>query len=63
MPQDHHGPGPVTIIVNARSHNWKEKDISFEQAVDLAYPASRRATTTRTQSATAAATTATAQAA
>ena len=38
MPQDNHGPKPVTIIVNARPHQWDSKDISFEQAVQLAYP-------------------------
>ncbi|WP_327723694.1 multiubiquitin domain-containing protein [Streptomyces europaeiscabiei] len=38
MTQDNHGPRPVTIIVNTRSHPWAAKDISFEQVVELAYP-------------------------
>jgi hypothetical protein len=38
MPQDHNGPKPVTIVVNARTHEWKAKEITFEQIVDLAYP-------------------------
>ena len=41
MPQDDHGPRPVTIIVNTRPHPWDSKDISFEQAVELAYPGDR----------------------
>ncbi|MGV9922079.1 multiubiquitin domain-containing protein [Streptomyces cellulosae] len=32
------GPKPVTIIVNARSHTWEAKEITFEQAIELAYP-------------------------
>ncbi|MHC3475304.1 multiubiquitin domain-containing protein [Streptomyces sp. 7R007] len=37
MTQDR-GPKPVTIIVNARPHTWEAKEITYEQAVDLAYP-------------------------
>lgn len=40
--QDHDddsGPGhQVTIIVNARPHTWREKEITFEQVVALAFP-------------------------
>lgn len=32
------GPRPVNIIVNTRHHAWAEKQISYEQAVALAYP-------------------------
>lgn len=28
----------VTIIVNTKQHEWTEKKISFEQAVELAFP-------------------------
>lgn len=28
----------VTIIVNTRSHEWTEKEITFEQVVELASP-------------------------
>lgn len=28
----------ATIIVNTRSHPWAEKEISFEQVVELAIP-------------------------
>ncbi|MFP8962593.1 multiubiquitin domain-containing protein [Streptomyces nanhaiensis] len=42
MPQDHHGPKPVTIIVNARPYDWEAKEITFEQVVDLAYPGQPR---------------------
>ncbi|MEU0572243.1 multiubiquitin domain-containing protein [Nonomuraea sp. NPDC005983] len=38
MSQDDRGHTPITIIVNARSHPWLEKAITFEQAVELAYP-------------------------
>lgn len=38
MSQDSHGPAPVTITINARPHTWQEKEITFEQVVDLAYP-------------------------
>lgn len=38
MPQDDHGPRPVTIIVNTRSYPWESKHISYEQVVELAYP-------------------------
>lgn len=38
MPQDDHGPRPVTIIANTRSYPWNSKDITFEQLVELAYP-------------------------
>ena len=38
MPQDDHGPRHITIIVNTRPHPWGEKDISFEQVVEIAYP-------------------------
>ncbi|GAA3832575.1 hypothetical protein GCM10022226_62280 [Sphaerisporangium flaviroseum] len=38
MSQDVHGPPPVTIIVNTRSHRWRDKEISFEEVVQLAYP-------------------------
>ncbi|AYN37701.1 hypothetical protein D9753_36085 [Streptomyces dangxiongensis] len=37
MTQDR-GPKPVTIIVNTRSHTWETKEITYEQAVALAYP-------------------------
>lgn len=32
------GANEVTIIVNARSHDWPAKTISFSQVVVLAYP-------------------------
>ena len=38
MSQDNHGHPPVTIIVNARSHSWTERAITFERVVELAYP-------------------------
>ncbi|MFJ8770383.1 multiubiquitin domain-containing protein [Streptomyces clavifer] len=38
MSQDNQKPKPVTIIVNARPHTWEAKDITYEQAVELAYP-------------------------
>ena len=38
MANDDHGHHSVTIIVNTRSYPWKDKEITFEQAVDLAYP-------------------------
>lgn len=38
MPQNDHGPQPIKIIVNTRSHPWEAKIISFEQVVELAYP-------------------------
>jgi hypothetical protein len=28
----------VDIIVNTRPHMWRQKDITFEQVVELAYP-------------------------
>jgi hypothetical protein len=28
----------VTIIVNTKSHEWAEKEITFEQVVQLAFP-------------------------
>lgn len=28
----------VTIIVNTRPHTWSEKEISYEQVIELAYP-------------------------
>lgn len=28
----------VTIIVNTKSHEWAEKEITFEQVVELAFP-------------------------
>ncbi|MFD0042450.1 multiubiquitin domain-containing protein [Streptomyces anulatus] len=38
MSQDNQKPKPVTVIVNARPHTWEAKDITYEQAVELAYP-------------------------
>ncbi|MBV1854538.1 multiubiquitin domain-containing protein [Catellatospora tritici] len=38
MSQDDRGKKPVTIIVNTRSYEWAEKEISYEEAYDLAYP-------------------------
>ncbi|MFI6012449.1 multiubiquitin domain-containing protein [Streptomyces sp. NPDC051243] len=38
MAHDDHGHHTVTIIVNARSYDWETKEITFEQAVELAYP-------------------------
>ncbi|WP_062356250.1 multiubiquitin domain-containing protein [Herbidospora yilanensis] len=38
MSHDDHGRPPVLIIVNTRSHPWREKAINFEQLVELAYP-------------------------
>jgi hypothetical protein len=36
---DEHGHGKtVTIIVNTRRKEWSEKDITFEQVVELAFP-------------------------
>jgi hypothetical protein len=28
----------VTIIVNTKSHEWAQKEITFEQVVELAFP-------------------------
>ncbi len=36
--QSDHKTKVVTIIVNTRPHEWLEKDITFEQAVELAFP-------------------------
>ncbi|TXH45471.1 MAG: hypothetical protein E6Q90_00560 [Actinobacteria bacterium] len=33
-----HGKPPVTIFVNTRKFPWKERDISYEQVYDLAFP-------------------------
>jgi Multiubiquitin len=33
-----HDKKPLTIIVNTRSLEWTEKEITYEQAYDLAYP-------------------------
>lgn len=38
MPEENHGPRPVTIIINTRPHPWDSKEITFEQVVQLAYP-------------------------
>ncbi|MBM0255551.1 multiubiquitin domain-containing protein [Micromonospora sp. 4G55] len=38
MNPNDHGKKPVTIIVNTRSVEWAEKEITYEQAYDLAYP-------------------------
>ncbi|WP_432198896.1 multiubiquitin domain-containing protein [Streptomyces sp. bgisy027] len=38
MAHDEHGHHPVLITVNARSYGWEAKEITFEQAVELAYP-------------------------
>ncbi|WP_069770970.1 multiubiquitin domain-containing protein [Streptomyces sp. LUP30] len=38
MPQDDHGHHTVTIIINTRPYDWEAKEITFEQAVELAYP-------------------------
>jgi hypothetical protein len=35
---DHGHDKTVTIIVNTRSKEWSEKDITFEQVVELAFP-------------------------
>lgn len=36
---DDHGHGKtVTIIVNTRRREWANKDITFEQVVELAFP-------------------------
>lgn len=35
---DHGHDKAVTIIVNTRPHEWAEKDITFEQVVELAFP-------------------------
>lgn len=33
-----HDKKPLTIIVNTRSLEWNEKEITYAQAYDLAYP-------------------------
>ena len=33
-----HGKPPVTIFVNTRKFPWTERDISYEQVYDLAFP-------------------------
>lgn len=33
-----HGKPPVTIFVNTREFQWVEKEISYEQVYDLAFP-------------------------
>jgi Multiubiquitin len=38
MGLDDHGKKPVAIIVNTRPHEWTEKEISYAQVYDLAYP-------------------------
>jgi hypothetical protein len=38
MMQENNGPKPVEIIVNTRSYTWDSKEITFEQAVNLAFP-------------------------
>jgi hypothetical protein len=38
MPQDDHGPRPTIITVNTRPYPWEAKAITFEEAVELAYP-------------------------
>ena len=35
---DHGQSKTVTIIVNTRPKEWSEKDITFEQVVELAFP-------------------------
>jgi hypothetical protein len=35
---DDHGRKSVTLVVNTRSFEWVEKEISYEQVYDLAYP-------------------------
>ncbi len=34
------GPGKpaVTIVVNTRSHEWNDKEITYQQVYDLAFP-------------------------
>lgn len=33
-----HGATTASIIVNTREYTWEEKEISFEQVFELAYP-------------------------
>lgn len=33
-----HDHRTVNIVVNTREHSWEEKEISFEQVFQLAYP-------------------------
>ncbi|MGW4211726.1 multiubiquitin domain-containing protein [Lentzea sp. NPDC004789] len=33
-----HDDKTVTIVVNTREHSWDQKEISFEQVFELAYP-------------------------
>lgn len=33
-----HGKPAVTIFVNTREHQWAEKEITYKQVYDLAYP-------------------------
>jgi hypothetical protein len=38
MSPDDQGTKVLTIIVNTRSFEWAEKEITYEQVYDLAYP-------------------------
>jgi Multiubiquitin len=38
MSPNDHDKKPLTIIVNTRSFEWREKEITYEQVYDLAYP-------------------------
>lgn len=33
-----HGKPPVTIFINTREFEWQEKEISYQQVYDLAFP-------------------------
>lgn len=33
-----HGAKTASIVVNTREYTWEEKEISFEQVFELAYP-------------------------
>ena len=33
-----HGKPPVTIFINTRAFEWPEKEISYQQVYDLAFP-------------------------
>ena len=33
-----HGKPPVTIFINTREFQWSEKEISYQQVYDLAFP-------------------------
>lgn len=33
-----HGKPPVTIVINTRSFEWVEKDISYQEVYDLGFP-------------------------